>query len=270
MPVISKITTQQKRKDRYNIFLKEQDREYYSFSVNEDILITYHLHKGMELTTEVINQIKEQDTAQKAYLLAIKYLSYRIRSEKEVIDYLVGKDIDHEYIEEVVTRLRQEGYLDDLAFSEALVNTRIQTSSKGPVMIKKELLDKGVSLQWIEQTLAAYTFEKQLAKVEKWVQKQLKPNAKKSHQQQINSLKQSLLQKGFTPDVIAVAIEQLAADRDQEAEYNAVIFQGEKLMTKYQKKDTGFTLEQKVKAALYRKGFPTDLIDRFMAEYVEE
>ncbi|WP_066185826.1 recombination regulator RecX [Gracilibacillus timonensis] len=270
MPEIAKISAQKKRKDRYNIFFQENGQEYYGFSVGEDVLITYHLHKGLELTNETIEKIQEQDAAHKAYLFSIRYLSYRMRSEKEIADYLRKKEIDPDYIEEVITRLKKEQLLDDLAFSEALVTTRIQTSSKGPLMIKKELAEKGVAPTIIEQAITAYTFEEQTAKVEKWVNKQLKPSSKKSHQQQINSTTQSLLQKGFTQEVISVVLAQIADQRDQGEEYKAAVYQGEKLIAKFQKKESGYMLIQKVKAGLYRKGFPVDLIDRFIDEYIKE
>ncbi len=44
MPNITKITTQKKRKDRYNIFVDEK----YAFSVDEEVLLKFHLKKGMD------------------------------------------------------------------------------------------------------------------------------------------------------------------------------------------------------------------------------
>ncbi|WP_425401988.1 recombination regulator RecX [Gracilibacillus lacisalsi] len=270
LPEIAKITTQKKSKHRYNIFLKENEQEYYGFSVNEDILIEYYLRKGLFLTPEMIEQIQEKDESYKAYTLSVKYLSYRMRSEQELIDYLQRKEVDDTYIGEVISRLKQEGLVDDVAFSEALVRTKMQTSTKGPLMIKKELVEKGIQAPNIEQALSLYTFEKQFQKVEKWAKKKLQASSKKSRQQQIDSIKQSLLQKGFSFDVITEVLNNIELERDDDEEYEAVVFQGEKLVTKYQKKDSGYGLKQKVKAALYRKGFTADLIDRFIDEYLSE
>ncbi|SHN28541.1 recombination regulator RecX [Gracilibacillus kekensis] len=270
MPEITKITTQKKSKYRYNIFLTENNQEYYGFSVNEDILIDYHLRKGMLLTPELIEQIQEQDSSYKVYTLSVKYLSFRMRSEQELIDYLQKKEVEDTYIEEVIHRLKKEKLLDDTAFSEALVRTRVQTSSKGPMLIKKELMDKGLQAPLIEEALKHYSFEQQFEKVEKLARKKLNSSTKKSFKQQEDSVKQTLLQKGFTFDVISEVINSLDVERDHDEEYNAIVFQGEKLVTKYQKKDSGFALKQKVKAGLYRKGFAGELINRFIEEYVNE
>ena len=50
MPTITKITTQTKRTDRYNIFIDEK----YSFSVDEDVLLKFQLKKGKEIDSKIV------------------------------------------------------------------------------------------------------------------------------------------------------------------------------------------------------------------------
>ncbi|GAE95127.1 regulatory protein recX [Gracilibacillus boraciitolerans JCM 21714] len=193
-----------------------------------------------------------------------------MRSELELIEYLQKKEVEDTYIDEVIHRLKLEGLLDDAAFSEALVRTRIQTSAKGSQLIKKELVEKGIKNSLIEETLKQFTFEIQYEKVEKLARKKLNSSTKKSYRQQVDALKQTLLQKGFTFDVISEVVNNIEIDRDENDEYNAIVFQGEKLVSKYQKKESEFALKQKVKAGLYQKGFPADLINRFIDEYLNQ
>ena len=81
MPNITKITTQKKRKDRYNIFVDEK----YAFSVDEEVLLKFHLKKGMELDDLLLAEIQFHDEIQKAFTDALNYLSYQIeRSESEI------------------------------------------------------------------------------------------------------------------------------------------------------------------------------------------
>ena len=145
MRKITRITTQKKRKDRYNIYLSDNDKEIYGFSVDEAILVEFNLHKGLELEDNFIEQLVEKDNVQKSYLLAINYLSYRMRTTKEMKDYLKKKEIDEEHIPIVMDRLKREKLLDDKAFAQMFVQTRLNTSSKGPLLIKKELMEKGVN-----------------------------------------------------------------------------------------------------------------------------
>ena len=54
MPIITKITTQTKRTDRYNIFIDEK----YAFSVAEEVLLKFQLKKGKEIDSLLLSQIK--------------------------------------------------------------------------------------------------------------------------------------------------------------------------------------------------------------------
>jgi regulatory protein len=67
MPNITKITTQKKRKDRYNIFVDEK----YAFSVDEEVLLKFQLKKGMELDDLLLAEIQFHDEIQKAFTDAL-------------------------------------------------------------------------------------------------------------------------------------------------------------------------------------------------------
>ncbi|MCT2534385.1 recombination regulator RecX [Aquibacillus koreensis] len=265
MPKISRITTQKRNKNRYNIFLTQADgKEAYGFSVSEDILIEFHLRKDLELDEETIQLLQTKDTLHKSYTMAINFLSYRMRSKQEIVTYLKKKEVDEEQIPQVIDRLDEDGLLDDRAFAEALVRTRAQSTSKGPLLIKKELLDKGITVRTAEEALRHFPYDAQLAKAKKWVEKKMNSSSKKSFQQQRISAQQTLMQKGFSQVVIKEALTEADSAKDDNEEWEAVQVQGEKLVRKYEKKYEGYELKHKIKAALYRKGFKIDDIDRFL------
>src|SRR5690625_5055961 len=145
--IISRITVQKKNKHRYNIFLKanEQTNESYGFSVEEESLIKFDLRKGRKITGAEIKQLQQFDTMQKAYARSIQYLGYRMRTEKEMRTYLHKLEVDDEQIDVIINRLYDEKLLDDHAFATAFVNMRMNSSTKGPKLVKKELVEKGVS-----------------------------------------------------------------------------------------------------------------------------
>ncbi|MBM7553833.1 recombination regulator RecX [Thalassobacillus pellis] len=270
MAKISRITTQKKNKQRFNIFLDHGQGESYGFSVSEDLLVKEALHKGMELDMPTIEALIEKDDLHKSFSLAINYLSYRMRSEKEMRDYLEKKETDHEQVEVIIKRLYEEKLLDDQEFANSVVRSSIHTSSKGPLMIKKSLMEKGVSAQKAEQALEHFPFSQQYEKAMKFAQKKMQTDSKKSYRQQIQALQQTLMQKGYKNDVIQEVLANLPAEEKEQEEWQAVVYQGEKLLRKYERKAEGYELKQKIKAALYRKGFGMDDIQRFLDEYVEK
>lgn len=267
---LTRITTQKKHKNRYNIFLDHGQGEVYGFSVDEDVLVKYRLQKNMELDEPTINAMIQTDTLHKSYTLAINYLSYRMRSEKEIRDYLKDKEVDPEHEDEIVTRLKKEKLLDDQEFANSLVRTRVMTASKGPLLLKKELIEKGVQASQAEEALQFYPFAKQYEKAMKFAQKKMKNDGRKAYRQQIQNVQQTLMQKGFQGDVIQEVLANLPEEENEDSEWEATVYQGEKLLRKYQSKAEGYELKQKLKSALYRKGFTFDHIDRFIDEYVDD
>lgn len=265
---ITRITTQKKQKHRYNIFLNTPAGDEYGFSVDEDILIQFRLEKGMELDNELIETLKEQDNLHKVYTLTIHFLSYRIRSEKEVITYLQKKEVEEEQIAVIMQRLKKEKLLDDQQFAEMFVRSRMNTSSKGPKVIEQELFEKGICGQIAANALEQYTPALQKEKVQKLLGKKIKQSSKESFQKQINQAKNTILQKGFNQQLVFEAIQTMDQEEDTNQEWEALKFQGEKLYQKHVKKYEGFQLKQKVMEGLYRKGFHFNMIQQFVEEYM--
>ncbi|MFZ3577998.1 recombination regulator RecX [Virgibacillus sp. DJP39] len=264
MKKITRITTQKKRKNRYNIFLDDGNDEYYGFSVDEAVLIEYKLQKNLELEDSMIDELIQKDDLHKSYTLTINFLSYRMRTKKEIHDYLVKKEVDEEHIKQIMDRLLTEGLLDDRMFADSFVRTRIQTSIKGPMLVKKELIEKGVSVTIASEAIKEYTFDVQMEKIEKWIDKKMNKQGRDSFKKQVQQLQVTLMQKGFEQDVIKEAVSGLGDEKDDDAEWTAIISQGEKLLRKHKTKSSGYALRNKVKEGLYRKGFGIDLINKFL------
>ena len=59
-----------------------------SIKVHEESLVRYVLIPGKELDESEFNEIVQNIQYDQAYVAAIKYISYKIRSVKEMFDYL--------------------------------------------------------------------------------------------------------------------------------------------------------------------------------------
>ncbi|MFD2442429.1 recombination regulator RecX [Bacillus sp. CGMCC 1.16607] len=259
MVIITKITTQKKQSDRYNVYVNDGDGEKYAFSVDEDVLIKYSLKKGLELDEFTQFEVLYQDTVRKALSIAIQYLALRMRSEKEVKDYLKLKDIEDPVIQEVIHRLYNLKYINDNEFAIAYVRTQINTTDKGPNVVKMELKEKGIETMIVDHVMEEFSYNLQLSKVLKLCQKAL--NKKRNDSQYIfeQKLKQALLRKGYTLSVIDEALREWKKDmNDETGDHEAIIKQGEKAIKNYGDN------KQKVKQFLYRKGFSMDEIEDYL------
>lgn len=140
---------------------------------------------------------------------------------------------------------------------------------KGPTVIKRELLNKGVQDLIITHSLQEYPKEKQIENAFILIEKKKKSYQKHSFLQMKLKLDEMLVRKGYSRDVIQICLEELKDEKDDEKQQEALHYHGNKYYEKYKKYD-GWTFENKMKQALYRKGFSIDEIEIFLQMKREE
>lgn len=265
MAIITKITTQKKNQDRFNIFMDYGKGEEYAFSVDSNVLIKFQLKKGMELDDFSFLEIQYQDDIRKAYNLAIHYLARRMRTEKEIKDYLLQKEMEEPAVNEALHKLEDQKYINDEEFAFSYVRTQKNTTDKGPGVITSELKEKGISQVVIQNALKEYPQPEQIEKATKLSEKFFIKNKKESERILRQKAEQMLLRKGYPFAVIQIAINEVEVEKNHDDEMEAIQYQGDKAQRKYSKY-TGFEYEQKMKQALFRKGFSMELIEKYLAE----
>ncbi|WP_374722575.1 recombination regulator RecX [Peribacillus tepidiphilus] len=268
MAYITRITVQKKLKDRYNIFLDKGRGEEYAFSVSEDVLIKHGLKKGMEIDELDIMEIQYQEDIQKAYTQSIQFLSIRMRSEQEVRQHLKKKEWDAPIIQEVIHKLKKFNYINDLEFAKAYVRTQINTTKKGPQLITKELNEKGVAEDSIQEAIKEYDEHLQIEHARALIEKNKKSSKRISTVEYKRKMEQMLFSKGFPSWVVQEIIVNEPFENDLDEEWESLCYQGVKAHKRYMKYE-GFQYEQKMKQALYRKGFSIELIEKFLNEKEE-
>jgi regulatory protein len=266
MGVISKITKQVKNDERYNLFIDGK----YAFSVDEVVLAKFGLRKGLEVDELEISEMQYEDDVKKMLNKAIHFLSYRMRTEKEIREHLKDGEVEEGIIDEVIHKLNDMKYLNDLEFAHAFTGTQINTSDKGPGWIRGELYRKGVDDPFIEEALEAFTFEMQVEKAAVLSEKLLKKYRKDSFRIAKQKIDQNLQRKGYQGAVMKAVWETVETGRDTDEQWDALYHQGQKAHRRLSSKYEGYEYEQKMKQALYRKGFPIEKIDQLLEVLKEE
>ncbi len=261
MPVITKISVQKKNQSRYNIFLDN----VYAFAVDEDTLIKYHLVKGKELSDQDLTRIQHEDEIRKAYHSAIQFLSYRMRSALEIRVHLQRKEWSDSIIDAVLQELTDRKYIDDYEFAKAYVRTYANSGKKGPIVLKRELTNKGISEDTINAALEEYNKEHQVEDAIRLGDKYAVQYKKLSERMLKRKLEYILSTKGFPFDIIQAALEAIDYEKDEELEWKTLKGEAEKAKRRY-KRFTGHEYRQRMQQALFRKGFTIDMINRFLDE----
>lgn len=266
LQIVTKVSQQKRSSSRFNVFLNDK----YAFSISKDVYIKYHVHKGKVLTAEQVEEIKRADDVQAAYLIAINYLSYRIRTESEMRTHLRKKDLLQHIIDEVIERLYDEGLLDDCTFATTFVSDRINRSSKGPNLIRQELVEKGISQSDIEHALTKYTYDIQRKKALAWAQKEINKHSKHPLRRRKEQLTAKLLRRGFTKDIAFEVVDMVDIETDEEEEFLLLKNEADKLYTRYENKYDEYELRMRLKQRLYSRGFSLSSIDSYLETLFSE
>ncbi len=94
--------------------------------------------------------IKDADGAK---LKAMRLLMYRPRTEKELYDRLLEEGFSEEDTASAMAYVRSFGYLNDESFASGYVAAR--SREKGKLRLARELSEKGVAREIIEEVLGA-------------------------------------------------------------------------------------------------------------------
>lgn len=145
---ITALKAQKRNPKRVNVYLDGR----YAFSLAA--IEAAKLRRGQVLSDEDIERLEERDSLEKAHNRALRFLSYRPRSEAEVRRYLRDKGVTPAVEEEIIERLTRAKLLDDVAFARYWVENRERFKPRGVRMLRYELRQKGVDDKTIAQALA--------------------------------------------------------------------------------------------------------------------
>jgi regulatory protein len=147
--VIITALERQKRRRRLNVYVDGRFALALALSLAQE----KGLHTGMTVSEAELQALREEDERHGAYEAALRLLSYRPRSEKEMRMRLKRRGIAPALVEETVERLRRLHYLDDKAFARFWTESRDSISPRSRGLIRRELLFKGIDAETATSTV---------------------------------------------------------------------------------------------------------------------
>ncbi len=146
----------------------------------------------------------------KAQSAALKYLSYRDRSEFEIRERLKQKDFSEAAVQETVGWLTGLGYLNDERFALNWSRSRVAAKKFGEYRLRRELSAKGLATETIDQTLqVVYSEISEWDLAQSLAQKKLSQLKGVDLKSKTRRLAQYLQRKGFPSDTVFKTVNQL-------------------------------------------------------------
>ncbi len=234
-----------KKKNLYEVTIDNEKYDIY-----EDVIIKHKLLLKHNITKQDLDKYLNENKFYEAYYNSIKFISIKMRSKKELKDYLTKKEYNKELINEVTNKITNEGYLDERKYAKAYILDCINLKNDGPIKIKKELLKHEIDSNIIDDELTIFKIEIINNKINKYIDKEIKTNKTKSSKILKEKILNNLILKGYSREDILRNLSTKEIDDKQiyENEYNKI---NNKLSKKYESKE----LELKIKQKMYQKGF---------------
>ena len=148
-----------KGNDQYSVYIDG----VFAFSASQASIDKYNLSVNDILDNDIQNKLKDLDQEEQALSCALRILSRRSNSRSELKHKLMSKGFSSNEVENVLEKLTDMGYLDDVRFAESWRDFRIQEKNMGRQRIKQEVFEKGVSNEIIHSCLEHISLEDEVA-----------------------------------------------------------------------------------------------------------
>ena len=194
-----------KSKRNSNIFLAITDVG--EFDLHSDIIVKNSIKVG-NIKDDVFYLAVEESNKIIALNLATKYLGNRLKTERQIKDYLYKYEYNKSVVDYVVEKLKEYKIIDDKVYAETYIRTNPNFSKN---KVKQKLLGFGVKVENMESELEEIDdFESCFRQAEKFVKNKVldKPT--------IDKLIRRLLGQGYNWDSIKFVLNKLKCEIEYE------------------------------------------------------
>ena len=181
---------------QYKIYLSDGT----ILKINSDVIINNNLLYKKEIDNTLLNKILKENDNANIYNKCVKYISVRLRSKKEIIDYLKKLNIDN--TADIIDKLTKNNLINDEVFTKAFIKDKINFTSYGPYRIRQELNKYNIDNEIIDKHIKDIDEEILIGKIDKQINKMIKSNRKYSSNILKSKMYNNLYNNGFDKDMI--------------------------------------------------------------------
>jgi regulatory protein len=153
--VIVTAVERQPRRRRVNVFVDGR----FALALRLDLAAERDVRPGRALSQDELSALADEEGRRSAFEAAVRLLSARPRSERELRDRLRQRGFTREATESAARRLQELGYLDDAAFARFWTESRQAFRPRSRRMVTGELRRKGVAMETAEEATATISDE---------------------------------------------------------------------------------------------------------------
>lgn len=209
---ITALKVQKRNPNRVNIFL-DGEFAFGLYAIN-----CGKLRVGQELPQEIIEKLVYEDQIEDGFQKSLRYLSFKPRTEYEVIKKLKENKFSEDHIQVILQLLIEKGYVDDFQFAKNWIENRSINKPRSKKLISWELRNKKINEDIINELSNEMLPEEKLASLaaDKYARRL------SGYDEEIFSKKLSgyLLRRGFSYSIVYPLVEKIWKNLSQQTNEN--------------------------------------------------
>lgn len=231
------------------------------YSFCEDTILKYYIFKGKIFSEEEFHEILESEQDNELFNKTLNYISYQMRSSKEIKEYLKRYQATEIQCEAIVSRLASLGYLNDEAYASNMLDS-VCLKKKGPLYLEQKLKEKGIDEAIISNVLRNYSDDLEQDFIVEIANNQLQKKTHLPQKKQKQNLYEKLLRDGFDRDSIGQVLSRVTFVDESE---DTLAKEISRLQVKYRNLDEKI-VDMKIVANLMGKGYEYSNIIKMLKE----
>lgn len=224
----------------------------------DDVILENRLLFDKTVDRDIIEKITKDTVYYDIYKKVLNLINRRLRSEKEVWDYLNKTEILDEDKEKIIYNLKIIGYVNDYNFARAYTNDKMNLTMDGPYKIARELEEHNIDSCVVNQMIESYPKELIDEHIVKIITKRVKANKRYTGYALKHRIISYLSKLGYSRSDIDEHLDIV--------EYDTALLEREmeRFYKKYRQKFEGEELYLKLKSKLMERGFRSSDVNSYL------
>lgn len=197
--------------DKYEKIGKNKYRIYFTngelINTYDNVILSNDLLLKKEINQTLYQKIIEETTIEEHYISCQKYINYRLRSTKEIKDYLTKKEVDDNTKEVIIEKLTKNKYLNDDYYCKCFINDKLKFTNMGSYKIINELKRNEIDDITINKYQYLIDEEVMNERIKKVINKNLKTSKDKIKLR--NKLYNNLVRLGYPIDLVITNLNSM-------------------------------------------------------------
>ena len=192
-----------KSKTNANVFVVNTSEG--DFILHSDIIVKHKIEKGVVNDNILLDAVKESEVLI-GLNLCLKYISSKLKTEKQIKDYLYKKEFRKTAVDEILEKLKEYNVVNDEVYAETYAKSNPNFSKN---KIKQKLMSVGVKSDITENaTLEVDDFSSCVKQAQKYMRNKV------ADKQTTEKLIRRLQGMGYNWDAIKHALNELKCEME--------------------------------------------------------